>query len=319
MRPTQALDVHAALTAATKAPQMKNLIWWLTKNRSKDLGDIVATQVKAATTYHISSKVSDLVKTRAKALRLTAKFGTFEPPTKLGCLVFDEAIPVSSADGLIQHAHMLSWGPSRIFTEEAEEKHATLISVWFDNNRSTEDARAYVLGKLPQQDANKVIQKLGGFLPIGFIPLSRDDRIGSDPVASVLTLDAPKPTGDTNVNAAVTTAIRFTCAIWDLMGETLAAIVREGPEIKRDARRRARKVGLAPRVTVVQLRRREPAAETGMGTPLDHRVEVRGHWRNQPYGPRNSPEYKRIWIKDHVKGPKHAPLIVTEKVYTLSR
>ena len=29
---------------------------------------------------------------------------------------------------------------------------------------------------------------------------------------------------------------------------------------------------------------------------------VNGHWRNQPYGSRNNPQYKRIWINDFKKG-----------------
>jgi len=29
---------------------------------------------------------------------------------------------------------------------------------------------------------------------------------------------------------------------------------------------------------------------------------VRGHWRNQPFGPRDSPSYRQVWIKPHLKG-----------------
>jgi len=35
---------------------------------------------------------------------------------------------------------------------------------------------------------------------------------------------------------------------------------------------------------------------------------VNGYWRNQPYGSRNNPQYKRIWISDFYKGGKSPSL-----------
>lgn len=43
----------------------------------------------------------------------------------------------------------------------------------------------------------------------------------------------------------------------------------------------------------------------GTGTPLDHRVLVSGHWRNQAVGPRWS-ERRRILIEPHWRGPEDA-------------
>ena len=44
-----------------------------------------------------------------------------------------------------------------------------------------------------------------------------------------------------------------------------------------------------------------------------HRFIVRGFWRNQPYGPRNSLRRKQ-WIPPYVKGPADKPLVVKETV-----
>lgn len=45
----------------------------------------------------------------------------------------------------------------------------------------------------------------------------------------------------------------------------------------------------------------------------DHRYIVRGFYRNQQYGPRNSLR-RRQWIPPFVKGPEGAPLIVKDSV-----
>jgi hypothetical protein len=45
---------------------------------------------------------------------------------------------------------------------------------------------------------------------------------------------------------------------------------------------------------------------------------VRGHPRQQRYGPHNS-WVKTIWIAPHIKGPQDKPLVITRKVYDLRR
>jgi hypothetical protein len=54
------------------------------------------------------------------------------------------------------------------------------------------------------------------------------------------------------------------------------------------------------------------ASEDSSGVKLHW---VRGHWRRQPYGPRDSPEYKMLWIRPHQKGDK-AHGEVASKVYS---
>jgi hypothetical protein len=44
---------------------------------------------------------------------------------------------------------------------------------------------------------------------------------------------------------------------------------------------------------------------------------VRGHWRLQPYGPRNGPQQRKaIWIDPYVKGPEDKPLDVRPTVWS---
>lgn len=73
-------------------------------------------------------------------------------------------------------------------------------------------------------------------------------------------------------------------------------------------------------VTVVSLRTRHrdpsPAPSSTGGVTRAHRWLVSGHWRNQPYGPRNSLR-RPTWIAPHIAGPEGAPF--TNRVNLLTR
>lgn len=72
-----------------------------------------------------------------------------------------------------------------------------------------------------------------------------------------------------------------------------------------------------PQVSVIDLRR---SVAKGLADVAEaertyrHRWIVRGHWRNQPYGPGRS-ERRRTYVAPYVKGPDGAPLLQHEKVY----
>jgi hypothetical protein len=77
----------------------------------------------------------------------------------------------------------------------------------------------------------------------------------------------------------------------------------------------------AGEVTVVSLRARQrdprnPATSGTGGGTRTHRWLVSGHWRNQPYGPRNTLR-RPTWIAPHIAGPDGAPF--TERVNLLTR
>lgn len=72
-------------------------------------------------------------------------------------------------------------------------------------------------------------------------------------------------------------------------------------------------------VTVLDIRRPHrslPAVSGGDREPIErnHRWEVRGHYRDQPYGPGRSLR-RRKWIAEQVRGPEDKPLIRKQRVY----
>lgn len=119
----------------------------------------------------------------------------------------------------------------------------------------------------------------------------------------------------------------FMLSLFRFMWQEL--LVRERPtagELPRSIRRGAtRTLGLEEPITILKLRRTRTSsgATTGDGSRLDHRVLVRGHWRNQYYpslGHVDSPESHRlIWIEPHVKGPEGADFKTKPKATAVVR
>lgn len=84
----------------------------------------------------------------------------------------------------------------------------------------------------------------------------------------------------------------------------------------RPERRRTQRAGLPERdVHTVRLRHADHSGGgTGdAGREYQCRWVVRGHWRNQPYGPKGALR-RPTWVLPHVKGPEGAPLRGGERV-----
>ena len=101
---------------------------------------------------------------------------------------------------------------------------------------------------------------------------------------------------------------RWLATLWALAMEPKVATLREDLGHRGDRRRAQRAGKPAPTVQVVSLRKTvRPHDPAGTGRGLSVRFPVRGHWRQQPYGPGR--KYRRPqFIAGYVKGPDDAPL-----------
>jgi len=104
--------------------------------------------------------------------------------------------------------------------------------------------------------------------------------------------------------------------------ELLTREPAERSDISRPAIRRSERVRskhkASTNINVVHLRRSSHAGpSTAAGRKLDHRLIVRGHWRNQWFrslGPADDPaSHRLIYINPHVRGPEEAPLVIKKK------
>lgn len=120
---------------------------------------------------------------------------------------------------------------------------------------------------------------------------------------------------------------RFYLALILLLGQEVTRTEQVNAE--RPVARRARRIGLPPRVTVITLRRTVEDDTEYVGprsVEWSRRWLVRGKWQWRHCGPEHplaEPYEKgyraRVFVRGHVKGPADKPLIVTDRVYALRR
>lgn len=151
--------------------------------------------------------------------------------------------------------------------------------------------------------------------------------------------------GDLELTSSVPNDSRVLLALLMLLNQTLVSVTEEEPE--RPVARRARRMKMPARVTVIRLRRHKDANRYEGETMVEwaHRWVVTGHWRWQPYGGRTlahehtygpvhyevgrkicyctiegcESRVERIYIDPYWKGPEGAPIKQSEKVYSLVR
>lgn len=104
--------------------------------------------------------------------------------------------------------------------------------------------------------------------------------------------------------------------LWAMLEERV--LVRAKVPLGRKSLRTAKRAGLDDRfVTTIHLRAREYVGETYEGRQhrgYSHQFPVRGHYRILKKG---TPEERRVFVKSYVKGPRDAPFVARERVYSL--
>jgi hypothetical protein len=113
--------------------------------------------------------------------------------------------------------------------------------------------------------------------------------------------------------------LRLTVAYWLLLGQRVTEVAEA--RVPRAAAKRAKRMALPGRVSVIQLRVIDRPADETAGTSAvewSHRWRVRGHYRTYWCGPgRTQP--RKLWVNDFEKGPRDKPLVVRPRVFDLSR
>lgn len=278
--------------------------------------DHLANHVKAAEVYRVTEDMSSMVEFAASQLDDSDAIDRSLAPTQCGIVRFDKPLPVKDIRGKMMLIHWMTWGPYR----DQHGRHVT--AVWaFNDPTSHPDDTHLEMRRVAQEDGGRgdwYHRWVGQFATVGVSFLFDGKAVGplemmASPkqMAEVL-MEGFDPLPGTN-------DVRYIHALWLLLNQTVTRV--EDEDVDRAARRRAGKMKLPSRVTVIRLRRevsslgREPGESH---VEWQHRWIVRGHWRWQAYGPGRT-ERRRIWINPFVKGPEGAPLKQSEKVYQLER
>lgn len=264
-------------------------------------GLILATRAatQAADVFRVTRDMSTVVEYAASQLDDEDRLDPSLAPSGCGLVRFEQPLICISDDGTPFKAHWLLWGPCW---------GATLLYAWNDSNDPDQETKGWL-------DSTRA-KRLGRWSPImGWLgtPGAALGPAGVEPKPE----EVRKAAEEGRTLPPLTNIWRLMQAFWLLCDQTIADTHEE--HIRKTARKQAERLGIEPRVTVVQLRRSNGSRGQGESqVEWTRRWVVKGHWRWQAHG-EGRKERKRIWIAPFIKGPEDAPLIASTKVYDLKR
>jgi hypothetical protein len=273
----------------------------------------IFNQVRYGKPYHVEPDMVDLVANYSE-FRLGVSevdcVSNFPPPARIGWCVLGK--PLQELDRLSKRMNTvaLSWGPSH---DRNSNTHGTLIVQWANDILAPDDVTKDIIGYHPSSYAD-VRRETNGWAPNNVLYITSDTRIGLPRLYPTQNhFDAH---GIVNTSGTLN-PVRVMCALWELMGQTLASHRYESAD--RATRRLAKRAKISEGITVVTLRREsKPTEHPGTGTPLGLRVAVDGYYRTQHYGP-GLTMTKRVFVASHERGPEGAPYSQRKTVYNLAR
>lgn len=308
MNPTQALDAQRDLYEFTVSPfghvYLSSFVDEMIQSYGggveeagvtrdgivQDLRDGQERTLREAQTYAVADDMLDLVEFAARSLPPETVMQPEDLPSPHGFVLLPRGMGFWDPDDLENEKRV--YAPIRAIAWSILDDEVMVF--WYTATADLIGMSAANLEAAMRQTRMSLSQAL----PIKF---------GCGPAWVIRNVNpAPKYNGAVEI-------LRFIMAFWHLSMQIVSARETHLPE-RHAAKRFTRATDRpSPTVTIVCLRRQRHPDSTGSMPPtcadptFHHRWLVRGHWRQQPYGPGRA--FKRpVWIAPFVKGPDDAPL-----------
>lgn len=278
-------------------------------DRSAELfgGGFLMTTIKAcleqADPVYVNNFVTEIVATAMEEFDPEPVLPT-DPFTATGFALFPRRVEVEDAGGPIPMGiRAIAWMPIRLEKDEGMEAGGQFILFFTD-------------GDAPGPHGEPVAE---GFGPLARLHLVHAFFIPYNQRMENLVVDSNSTTE--------AEARRMAAAQWKLvqvLWRIGSQVVRAKQRAPRAARREARRYRMPQEdITIITLRKMsDRALDSGDadwedGEHYHVQFVVRGHWRNQWYP--SEQRHRQIWINPYVKGPEHAPMRMTQRVFELVR
>jgi hypothetical protein len=259
--------------------------------------DRLAGQIARADLYAVTDEMTTLIEHAAASVP-AHRLRPEDLPSATGMVFFDRPIWLDrrTPDARAQRVHVVaaSWGPMTAQRPGHRQEPGVWMCLWADTRLHGETNQL--------DDVAGAVRHFGPYVYAGESFHPWDVALETIEGASI--------------------AQPVMLATWLLMGQRLAAVTDQPPH--RNTARRALRAGRdAPRIRVVELRRRtQPAAEPGTsGRHLSVQFVVGaangGFWRQQWYP--SEGRHHTIWINAFAKGPKGAPFKAPTQTVRLLR
>jgi hypothetical protein len=275
------------------------------------LSHITAQTMERADPIYVSDDVMTLWEHASKSFNMeTFTRGDLVIPA--GFAVLPRAMEMEDVKGKLVRYRVIAWLPisarESYNWDEGVEGQGVWLSMfsnvndiddyWTEENKFEDGQNGKLIREISLERGEEWTLMHGAAMVFG---TNLGDRIAVDSSGD------PVPEGMQHQAARVYAQIQ---CFWRLMSQ----LVMTPEPLPRQARRQRQRQQRIDTVKVLHLRRyRHKNDHEGPGVEYSHRFVVSGHWRNQPYGPRDNPTYKQIWVAPYVKGPEDKPLVVKKR------
>jgi len=293
-----------------------------TKEITKRIVDEMHSNIQKAHCYYVAPQMTDLITWAAAGLDDTDSFRYDEVPTVRGFVYFENPIQITDIRGKTMLIHGVAWFPLSILSvlDPRDVSPGFGLVMFNDQVAQPDDITKELIEK------GFTTAEFGRWGLTGIHTIVDGQSIGT----AEMSLDPDSPKADELLKEGIqpheyTNMLRVLHAYWLMLDQTVTTV--SDAEIPRHFARRARRMEIPDRVTIVALRRLSGSSHGESDVDWQYRWIVRGHWRWQHVSkdhPLAEPDpeggYRaRVWVRAHVKGPEDKPLHVTEKVYSLVR
>lgn len=296
----------------------------------------LASAIRSGEAFYVTEDLATEAQRRARdedRMPDSRPFDRNEPPTQTGFCYIEGGLRTREMRSATERSHLVVWGPVRVRTEYGEE---TTTGVWSFNDMLDPDE---TMAALDEVTLARIRKEIGRWSLVDVKMMFQDEQLGpveirpdAEMLAQLRAGELAKPSHitqsegyrsipDDDADCWWDNGGRHVVALWDLFNESVNVVTHGNAHLDRATARRAKRMNLPGRVTVVKLRRAKYPEHEWLGphrVDWSHRWIVRRHKRMQPYGPGRSLR-REIWIEAHEKGPHDKPMIQTAKVYRLDR
>ena len=339
MHPAQVLDLQADLYTRTMQDSVQRVMrshYVLDSNpyrkpheaeeEATHIAAVTPTALQVGSAYYVEPDMTDLVIGASLGLDETDTFRYDELPTECGFAYFEKPLILKNVRGVNLLVNGLLWFSASMYDKQSDQiKHGTILMLLNDHDTTPDDiAKRIMQGERTILDYQIYRVNMGRWGLIGFEMMWNGMEIGpamteaSKEKHAQMISEGQIPESCTNIRRQIH-------SFWLMLGQTVTHVREE--EAPRPYARRARRMKLPERVTVIRLRRHERKGDGVGETAVEwsHKWWSRGHWawrHCSEQHPIAEPDGKggwhvRVYVRGSIKGPADKPLKITSKIYAL--
>lgn len=254
--------------------------------------------------FRVSREMTRMVAYAAGAMADDEQILPEDVPTPWGMAYFDGGLQVFDTKGQEIIIHWIVWAPAQFKASQGFEVEESGVVYWSFND----------MIEGPDRFGREILNSWGkrtkaaagrwGYVSMNHVAYGK--RVGPVMLGGK---EGPEPASNT---------LRYLLALWAISQQEIADVTEHKAVPQQKGMLKRAKI--QPRVSTIALRRRASHHIHAEGEGHVHQVRypVRGHWRNQAYGPGRALR-RRIWIADQWRGPEDAPIVTRGKVYDVTR